>query len=309
MDIKRVWQDFRALCGRIRTNPNRTAALCLSKWTDATRDSLRLEAALRETQTRVAYLEEIMPRPKRAKSSAAPSAAVEAAQIPEAADPLAGLDGPVADPLGALEDGPEDTTPVSGLDGLAEGVTQEAIEAAIRGVTGGGSSGSDAVVAKAILDLKTMLEKVSSTQEVLNNRLVVLSEITQKGFGDTAQRMDALTNQFVQSISAVQAGVGEIMAYLEEGEEAEEGTSAPAPVAAPTAPKPTPAKAESSPILTTCLEALVPRKKAAYAAAPAVWEALSQVCGKAGIQATPEEVEAAFKADGRVKDGKVLVIL
>lgn len=308
MDIKRAWQDFRALCGRIGTNPNRTAALCLIKWTSATRDSLLLEAVLRETQTRVAYLEEIMPRPTRAKSSTAPAAAVEVAQIPEAADPLAGLDGPVADPLGALEDGPEDTTPVSGLDGLAEGVTQEAIEAAIRGVTGGGTSGSDAVVAKAILDLKTMLEKVASTQEVLNNRLVVLSEITQKGFGDTAQRMEVLTNQFVQSISAVQAGIGEIMDFLNE-EEGEEEPAAPAPVATPVPTKTAPTKAASNPILDCCLEALVPRKKAAYAAAPAVWEALSQVCGKAGIQATPEDVEAAFNAAGRVKDGKVLVIL
>jgi hypothetical protein len=302
--IRETWKEFRTLCSRIGENPSRVAAQALIRWMVAAEDALLLEGQKGEYRIRRWYHEEVkMPRPARRKPAA--PAANEAAEMaatmpPPAADPLAGLTVPAADPLAALPN----ISPVDGLDGLAEGVSQEAIEAAIASVTGGGSSSAmDAVASKAILDLKATVEKMTEAITVLDNRIVALNELVQKGQTMIAQKVEGLGTEGRQGVMGLQATIRQILDFLE--------SDTPQP-AAPVAPSPAPAlEAAPAPsgnveqIVKIVYAALAEKGNPTYPDNPAVWQAFSVVCERAGVKCTGDEVKAAFAASGRIKNGSI----
>lgn len=302
--IRETWKEFRTLCSRIGENPSRVAAQALIRWMVAAEDALLLEGQKGEYRIRRWYHEEVkMPRPARRKPAA--PAANEAAKVaatmpPPAADPLAGLTVPAADPLAALPN----ISPVDGLDGLAEGVSQEAIEAAIASVTGGGSSSAvDAVASKAILDLKATVEKMTEAITVLDNRIVALNELVQKGQTMIAQKVEGLGTEGRQGVMGLQATIRQILDFLE--------SDTPQP-AAPVAPSPAPAlEAAPAPsgnveqIVKIVYAALAEKGNPTYPDNPAVWQAFSVVCERAGVKCTGDEVKAAFAASGRIKNGSI----
>ena len=292
------------MCSRIGENPSRVAAQALIRWMVAAEDALLLEGQKGEYRIRRWYHEEVkMPRPARRKPAA--PAANEAAEMaatmpPPAADPLAGLTVPAADPLAALPN----ISPVDGLDGLAEGVSQEAIEAAIASVTGGGSSSAmDAVASKAILDLKATVEKMTEAITVLDNRIVALNELVQKGQTMIAQKVEGLGTEGRQGVMGLQATIRQILDFLE--------SDTPQP-AAPVAPSPAPAlEAAPAPsgnveqIVKIVYAALAEKGNPTYPDNPAVWQAFSVVCERAGVKCSGDEVKAAFAASGRIKNGSI----
>ena len=294
--IRETWKEFRTLCSRIGENPSRVAAQALIRWMVAAEDALLLEGQKGEYRIRRWYHEEVkMPRPARRKPAA--PAANEAAKVaatmpPPAADPLAGLTVPAADPLAALPN----ISPVEGLDGLAEGVSQEAIEAAIASVTGGGSSSAmDAVASKAILDLKSTVEKMTEAITVLDNRIVALNELVQKGQTMIAQKVEGLGAEGRQGVMGLQATIRQILDFLE--------SNTPQP-AAPVAPSPAPS-GNVEQIVKIVYAALAEKGNPTYPDNPAVWQAFSVVCERAGVKCTGDEVKAAFAASGRIKNGSI----
>jgi hypothetical protein len=324
--IRETWKEFRTLCSRIGENPSRVAAQALIRWMVAAEDALLLEGQKGEYRIRRWYHEEVkMPRPARRKKPAAPAAneaAKEAATMPPpAADPLAGLTVPAADPLAALPN----ISPVDGLDGLAEGVSQEAIEAAIASVTGGGSSSAmDAVASKAILDLKSTVEKMTEAITVLDNRIVALNELVQKGQTMIAQKVEGLGTEGRQGVMGLQATIRQILDFLESNTPQPAAPVAPSPApsgnvkqivknflesgtpqpAAPVAPSPAPS-GNVEQIVKIVYAALAEKGNPTYPDNPAVWQAFSVVCERAGVKCTGDEVKAAFAASGRIKNGSI----
>lgn len=301
-----IWTRFYATCKRVGSNPKKVLTALLTRFCDQVEDDLRAECLRRQIKTLHHYNEEVtMPRPKR--TNAAPAdpkneAAEAAAAAAPVADPLAGLDAaaaPMADPLAALDGAP---VALDGLDSLAEGVTPEAIQSAISAVTGGGSGGGDALVAKAIMDLKAQVEKIQAAQEVLDNRLVALDGLIQKSFTAVAQRLDGLDTETRQGALGVQATLRNLQEWLEGAMGVEEEHVAPAPAVAST-PAPSPRGAQ---ILAAVAPGLKAKGNPAYGASPVVWEALASLANTSGCSGvTAHEVEEAFKAAGRVQGGKL----
>lgn len=306
--IRETWKEFRALCARLGENPSVVAAQALIRWMVAAEDARLLEGQKGEYRIRRWYHEEVNPMPRPARKTAAPAAntaaEVAATMPPPAADPLAGLTTAAVDPLAALPN----ISPVDGLDGLAEGVTQEAIEAAIASVTGGGSSSAmDAVASKAILDLKATVDKVTEAITVLDNRIVALSEVVQKGQTALAQKVDGVLAESRQGTMGLQATIRQILDFLESDEAPAPTASAVSPPAATAAPTPqaTAPTGNVEQIVKIVSAALAEKGNPTYPDNPAVWQAFSVVCERAGVKCTGDEVKAAFAAAGRIKNGSI----
>lgn len=278
---------------------------------DEVADALRAEALRGEIRVRHRYKEEVkMPRPARKPAAtAAPAPAPESQALAvEAADPFAGLEEapvlPEVDPLAGLPD----MIPVQGLDALAEGVTPAAIGAAIQAVTGGGgSTAGDAVVAKAVLDLRSLVEKVQEAQMVLDNRVVALEALIQKSTTGLAQRVDELGTETRQGVMGLQATIRQILEFLEAPEEAAPAAPQiqPAPATASTASLPVQGSPQDAAILAAVAPGLASKGNPAYPASTAVWEALAALCLAQKVQATAAEVEGAFTRAGRVQGGRL----
>lgn len=304
--VRETWIRFHETAKRIGVSPNRTAASLLIRWMDEVADALRAEVLRGEIRVRHRYKEEVrMPRPAR-KPAAAPKAAPMAQEVAAEAASLDALESlpdlpelPAPDLLAELPD----MIPVQGLDSLAEGVTPAAIGAAIQAVTGGGSSGTDAVVSKAILDLKGLVEKVVQAQTVLDNRLVSLETLIQKSTTGLAQRVEELGTETRQGVMGVQATIRQVLDFLESPEE-EEGAPAPvaAPRPAPSAPVATPQDAQ---ILAAVAPGLAAKGNPAYPASAAVWEALAALCVAQKVQVSAADVEGAFMRAGRIEGGRL----
>ena len=93
----------------------------------------------------------------------------------------------------------------------------------------------------------------------------------------------------------LQATIRQILDFLE--------SNTPQP-AAPVAPSPAPS-GNVEQIVKIVYAALAEKGNPTYPDNPAVWQAFSVVCERAGVKCTGDEVKAAFAASGRIKNGSI----
>lgn len=323
-------KKFRRLCKRLGVPARRTTQALQVNWMNAVRDALVLARVKGEVQTRFRYLQEVqkeMPRKKATPPAAAPAApAATVAGLP----PLPSLPGAPAAPAGlpalpslpaapaaapaalpSLPAAPANTTPVQGLDALAQGVTPEAIQQSIAQVTGGAaSSAGDAVMAKALIDVKAQLDSIAGAITALDSRVQSLLAEMQKGMVALAQRIDSEAAENKRGFLAVQANIRELLE--DDGSHATPPATASGPAAycPPTEPAvqatTAPAGGRPAAIVGACGPALAEKGNPAYPDSQAVWEILAAIAGTQ-VQPPPDwnETRVAFHTMGRLNGGVI----